>query len=134
MFDPHFIDEVTIDYWYDEGFRQSQEALANFTESEWKNLFQSWKMQSEEWQERLAYILGDGNSIQHTELLFYMLREGEKNISLSATESLRSISLEAGKQACISHAKNLAISTSEIEECDSINKLIELVLCAKVQP
>ena len=57
-----------------------------------------------------------------------MLREGEIDISLTAAESLRCMSLEAVKQACSLCAKNFVITPLAVQECASINALIELVL------
>lgn len=88
MFDPSFIDTSSvIDYWYDEGCVISQRSMQAFDDRQWSYLADHWKMQSEEWQERLAYILG-GNA-REAGMLLSMCRADSNEVRMTAKESLR---------------------------------------------
>jgi hypothetical protein len=124
MFDPGFIDVSLEDFWWDEGFLQSQAQLSRFSEAEWKELMVSWKLQSEEWQDRLAYILDDFSSIRNVELLLIMLENGENGVSLRAAEALRGMPFQVVKRALVSQAKAMSVSFHDANTLESINAII----------
>lgn len=94
MIDTGFIDTSTTDYWYDVGCGDSEKTLAGFSSDEWSELLDLWLSQPEEWQARLAYILGNHNSQREAALLLQMYQKGSENIALSAAESIRGMLFE----------------------------------------
>jgi hypothetical protein len=127
MFDFSFIDESLTDYWWDEGLLQSHAQLSKFSEVEWKELAVSWQLQSEEWQDRLAYILDDPSSPRHVGLLLFMLKKGGNVVSLRAAEVLRGMPFEIVKQVTVSQAQALSIPLREAIAFESINTIVERV-------
>ena len=93
MFTPSFIDLSTLDHWYDLGFQHSMVTLQRFSDEEWADLLASWRGQPVEWQDRLAYILGDGEAASECKLLLEMYRCAPQEVRLTAAENLRSIAL-----------------------------------------
>ena len=93
MFNASFIDLFTADYWYDFGFQQSAHTLQRFSNEEWAELLANWRTQPLEWQDRLAYILGDGETTREYELLMVMYRLAAQEVRLTAAENLRALSL-----------------------------------------
>lgn len=93
MFDPSFIDVTSVDYWYDHGYEQAQDALQRFDDEQWTTLRASWSLQSVEWQDRLAYILGANESPREYSLLMEMYQHGSQEVRLTAAETLRSLTL-----------------------------------------
>ena len=93
MFDSSFIDVKTVDYWYDVGYEQSQEALQRFDDEQWSALRANWCLQAVEWQDRLAYILGANESPREYSLLMELYRLGSQEVRLTAAENLRSLAL-----------------------------------------
>ena len=93
MFNSSFIDLSTADYWYDLGFQQSAHTLQRFTNEEWAELLASWNTQPLDWQERLAYILGVGETTREYQLLMVMYRLASHEVRLTAAENLRALSL-----------------------------------------
>lgn len=79
----------TVDYWYDVGFFESQRRLIALTDVEWAELVCTWQAQPIEWQERLAYILGDENVPREIELLTKMSASEFKEVAFTASEALR---------------------------------------------
>lgn len=93
MFNSSFIDLSTADYWYDLGFQQSAHTLQRFSNVEWAELLASWNTQPLDWQERLAYILGAGETTREYQLLMVMYRLASQEVRLTAAENLRALSL-----------------------------------------
>ncbi|MBC3916517.1 hypothetical protein H8L32_03375 [Undibacterium sp. CY18W] len=126
MIDPDFIDELSVDYWYDEGFQFSIHTLQNFDECEWQELSVLWNSQSIEWQERLAYILGDGAVEREANLLINMFCRADKQVSLGAAESLRGMDFILIKQAAqyLTYGDSLSI---ELAKCESTNELLKML-------
>ncbi len=127
MIDPLFIDEISSDYWYDEGLDYSRAVLTAFTDYEWAELSVLWPTQSLEWQDRLAYILGFNPLTREAELLIKMYRTAARTVALTALENLRYMDFFIVKQACISLAQEISISSLLIEKCNSTNEIIELL-------
>lgn len=112
MFDSSFIDVTTVDYWYDVGYEQSQDALQRFNDEQWSALRASWCLQAVEWQDRLAYILGANESPREYSLLMDLYRLGPQELRLTAAENLRSLAL------------NLVVGALPPEEMDRIKSEI----------
>lgn len=123
MIDPRFIDEVSVDYWYDEDFLQSRNVLRAFSDSQWHELSQLWQLQSQEWQERLAYILGDSLLLREATLLVNMYRTASPSIALSAAESLRNMDVLTIREAIFQVTENRSV----VERCNSINELLHVI-------
>lgn len=92
MFDPSFIDTSTVDYWYDVGFFDVQKRIAEFDDRQWSELSQHWQTQSDEWQARLAYVLGENAREAGLLLAMCCLTSGEAQ--MTARESLRGMPLD----------------------------------------
>jgi hypothetical protein len=88
--DPAFIGPGT-DYWWDVGVEHSRDALARFSAVEWADLVEGWSAQSEEWQDQLAYILGEDGAEREVRLLLDMARSPRAEVALRARESLRGL-------------------------------------------
>jgi hypothetical protein len=83
--------------WYEFGVPQTRTLLAGFTAREWRELSEVWRQQPGEWQDRLAYVLGAGNLRYEVPQLMRMIVEGEKEVALTARDSLRNIGAEKVK-------------------------------------
>lgn len=93
MFDPSFIDTSSIDdHWYDEGCVIAQQSIEVFDDRQWSHLAENWRMQSKDWQERLAYILG--GSAREAGILLAMCRAESNEVQMTARESLRDMPLD----------------------------------------
>ncbi|MGJ7529682.1 hypothetical protein [Variovorax sp. GB1P17] len=91
MFDPSFIDTSTVDYWYDVGFLDAQKRIVEFDDRQWGELNQHWQAQSDEWQARLAYVLGENT--REASLLLAMCCLASDEVQMTARESLRGMPL-----------------------------------------
>jgi len=127
MIDFSFIDVTSVDYWYDEGYVQSQRALRRLTGSEWEGLARGWRSQSLEWQDRLAYILGDGLELRESELLVDMYAAGPPDVAMTAAEGLRSMPLEHLRTAVARQQLSGGATCRDWEHCASANALLKLV-------
>lgn len=127
MIDFSFIDVTSVDYWYDEGYAQSQRALRCLTGSEWEGLARAWASQPLEWQDRLAYILGDGLELRESELLVDVYVAGHPDVAMTAAEGLRSMSLEHLRMAVARRLLSGSAACRDWEHCASANELLQLV-------
>ncbi|BBB63815.1 hypothetical protein UNDKW_5542 [Undibacterium sp. KW1] len=125
MIDPGFIDGHSVDYWYDHGFEFSVRKLKKFDDYEWQELSVLWSSQSMEWQERLAYILGDGAVEREASLLINMFCLADKQVTLGAAESLRDMDLKVLKQVAQSLASDHDLSI-ELAKCESTNEVLKI--------
>jgi hypothetical protein len=116
-----------VDYWYDDGFLESQRRLALLSDEEWGELLQIWPLQSAEWQERLAYILGDNAFPREVELLVAMFAKGSRDVSLDAASALRQIELERLKSLLVSAWVVQGIATESLLKCTSVNELLNTI-------
>lgn len=128
MIDLGFIEDVTVDYWYDVGCLLSRRTLERFSEPEWTQLAHAWPTQSEVWQERLAYIVGEGGTVREAELLLSMYYLANKNIALSAAESLRQMPFPMVRQAAIGVAAKSRFEASAACDCITTNQILDVFL------
>ena len=84
--------------WYELGVAEARTLLAKLTAHDWRELSGIWKHQSEQWQDRLAYVLGNGNARYEVPQLMRMVAGGEKEVALTARDSLRGIDAGAVKE------------------------------------
>ncbi|MGY0235524.1 hypothetical protein [Longispora urticae] len=98
--DPAFIGPGT-DYWWDVGVEHSRDALSRFSAVEWADLLEGWSAQSEEWQDQLAYLLGEDGAEREVRLLLDMARSPRPEVALRARESLRGLPAGAIRNATL---------------------------------
>lgn len=111
--------------WYEFGVDRARSLLTNFTVEDWRELSVIWKQQSEEWQEKLAYVLGIGKPRYEVSQLMRMILEGEKEVALTARESFRNIDAETVKaqfdQQCI---KEFGLPANLLDASVTVNDVI----------
>lgn len=99
--------------------------LAGFTPVEWRELSDGWRVLSEELQDRLAYVLGAGNLRYELPQLMRMIVEGEKEVALTARDSLRNIGAETVKaqldEQCV---QEFGLPAALLEPAATVNDLI----------
>lgn len=83
--------------WYEFGVAEARTLLAGLSADDWRELSGVWKQQSEQWQDRLAYVLGNGDARYEVPQLMRMIAGGEKEVALTARDSFRGIAAEAVK-------------------------------------
>ncbi|MED4651056.1 hypothetical protein [Bacillus pseudomycoides] len=88
------------DSWYDDGFMYAQELLVDFTDEDWKKMFQSINDKSDKWKIRLAYCIDDDLGINGLELLLNMLDESDE-VAETTIDSLRSFNSEEYKKMIV---------------------------------
>ncbi|WP_231382366.1 MULTISPECIES: EndoU domain-containing protein [Bacillus] len=88
------------DSWYDDGFMYAQELLVDFTDEDWKKMFQSINDKSDKWKIRLAYCIDDDLGINGLELLLNMLDESDE-VAETTIDSLRSFNSEEYKNMIV---------------------------------
>jgi len=132
MIDTTFIGEDGADYWYDLGFVDSQHALRRQTDLQWTELTAAWSMQSLEWQDRLAYILGADSATREVDLLVDMYVLGPRDTVLRAAETLRTIPVERVRDAAFRRLAGRPEASDAIGARVSVNPLLEL-LAASVE-
>jgi len=123
-----FIYEDSTDYWYDEGYRLAQNVLHNLSASQWDELCAAWASQSLEWQDRLAYILGDGPASREVDLLIDMYLIGQADVVLRAAEILRGLALEHVRTAAVRRIGDPEDVLSAARRAGSVNELLELLV------
>lgn len=111
--------------WYEFGVPQTRTLLANFTDREWRELSDVWRRQSEEWQDRLAYVLGYGDPGYEVPQLMRMIVEGGKEVALTARDSLRNIGAATVKaqfdERCV---EEFGLPSSLLEPAATVNDVI----------
>lgn len=125
MFNPSFIDTSSVDYWYDEGCKHSQEVIREMSDVDFAEMAEGWETQSADWQDRLAYVLGWDMSAREAALLLAMYRVGPATVRLTAAESLRGLPLQLVSQA-LSPADADRLK-AEAGQPTSINAILEWV-------
>lgn len=90
-----------------------------FDERQWSYLANHWQMQSEEWQERLAYILG-GNAKEACILLAMCLADSNE-VRMTAKESLRDMPFDIVVEALRTFT---APSSRAIQRYASVNDIL----------
>lgn len=98
------------DSWYDDGFMYAQELLNDFTDKDWRKLFQSINDKNDKWKIRLAYCIDDDLGINGLELLLNMLDESDEVVE-TTIDSLRSFNSEEHKKMIVSN--NRVIDTAQ---------------------
>ena len=119
MFDLSFIDTSSTDCWYDDGCVISQRSMQAFDDRQWNYLADHWQMQSEQWQERLAYILG-GNA-REAGILLAMCRANSNEVRMTARESLRDMPFDVVLEALCAFT---GTSSRAIQGCASVNDVL----------
>jgi hypothetical protein len=111
--------------WYEFGAPQTRILLAGFTPREWREISDAWRQQPEEWQDRLAYVLGWGNLRYEVPQLMRMIVEGEKEVALTARDSLLSLGAEAVKaqfdEQCV---EEFGLPANLLEPAATVNEVI----------
>ena len=127
MIDLKLIEEGCVDYWYDEGYAHSQSELHQLSASQWKELCAIWAEQSLEWQDRLAYILGEGPMPREVDLLVDMYLSAQPDAALTAAESLRSMAVEHVRAAAVHRLSDPKDARSAVRSDASTNELLRLL-------
>jgi hypothetical protein len=112
--------------WYEFGVAEARTLLAQFTAHDWRELAGVWKQQPGEWQDRLAYVLGQGNARYEVPQLMRMIAEGEKEVALTARDSFRGIDAEVVKaqfnEECVGE---FGLPASLLQPTASVNDVID---------
>lgn len=103
------------DSWYDDGFTYAQELLNDFTDKDWRKLFQSINDKKDKWKIRLAYCIDDDLGINGLELLLNMLDESDEVVE-TTIDSLRSFNSEEHKKMIVSNNRVIDIAQKLLEK------------------
>jgi HEAT repeat protein len=126
LIDLHFCLDA-VDYWWDSGFLESQRRLQRLSDDEWGELRQIWPLQSTQWQERLAYMLGDPAIPREVELLVAMFTNGSREVSLDAASALRHIQFETLQSLLVSAWVEQNLPIEGLLNCASVNELLNTI-------
>lgn len=82
---------ITTDSWYDYMEDNAVSKTKDFNDSDWKELSNLWKTKPEDWQIRLAEVLGSSNLSKTAPVLEDMVREAIPSVAAEALNSLSGI-------------------------------------------
>ncbi|PEA39349.1 hypothetical protein [Bacillus wiedmannii] len=113
------------DSWYDDGFMYAQELLNDFTDKDWRKLFQSINDKNDKWKIRLAYCIDDDLGINGLELLLNMLDESDEVVE-TTIDSLRSFNSEEHKKMIVSNSRVIDTAQKLLEKASlPVKKVLE---------
>jgi hypothetical protein len=125
MVDLAFCLEGPSDYWFDVGFLESRRRLVELDSAQWADLQSDWHAQGPEWQERLAYILGDTSERRELVLLFDMLVHGDVGTSMSAAEALRDVPFRMLQEFLLSYLLERRLPQESVRVACNTNELLD---------
>lgn len=121
-------DEDEEEIWDLFGAPRAYPLLAGLTDREWRELAEVWRQQPEEWQDRLASMLGNGNLKYEVPQLMRMIVDGNKEVALTARSSFRYIGAEAVKaqfdERCV---EEFGLPASLLEPAATVNDVISFL-------
>jgi hypothetical protein len=79
---------ITTDSWYDFLEEVAKSKIKEFDDAEWEELSRVWKLRSEDWQIKLAGVLGSYNPGKTVPLLENMVKESDVKVVSEALNSL----------------------------------------------
>jgi hypothetical protein len=89
--DTYLSQDFSEDYWSDDASLYACELVKQLAMEDWNALKSSWQNRSKEWQVRCAEVLDWRGARQAVPLLLEMIQNGDDELTLTATDSLRSI-------------------------------------------
>lgn len=113
--------------WYDHEVFNARKLLKGLSPDEWQTLVTGWSALSLELQDRLAYLLGEDASVREAELLLHICWEADREIELTARESLRNMPLDAVMVASRHVTQQGALPCNTSNHCATINQLLDFL-------
>ncbi|WP_321386939.1 hypothetical protein [uncultured Enterococcus sp.] len=114
-----FINENSSeDFWYDYAYKQAQELLNNFTQSDWEKMYQSIDAKSDLWKIRVAYSIDENTGMNGFKFLLSLMNDDDDIVEY-AIDSLRSFNSEEYKNIINSDSK-LKMKTQKLLESASL--------------
>lgn len=132
MEDLSFIANVPDDAWYDDQASLVRAMLSHFTAAQWSELEKGCLTLAFAVQERLAYVLGDAEFTPEARVLLRLAGSQDREVSLTARESLRGMSFTTVQAAAISTGTLGSPLQSVIALCDSTNEILDAIERARV--
>ena len=83
-----FEDPSVLDYWYDLAFEDAMDIIGQFTEDDWRRLFENLPQKPDWWKERLVYCLDKENDPHHFRVLEETLHTDDDALFVRTAESL----------------------------------------------
>jgi hypothetical protein len=127
-----FIANVPDDAWYDDQASLVRAMLSHFTVDQWSELEHRCLTLGLVIQERLAYVLGDAELVPEARILLRLTRSQDRQVSLTARESLRAMGFTTVHAAATSAGTLEPALHPVITLCNSTNEILDAIERASV--
>lgn len=126
MIDLATVETAGDDFWADHESERVSKQLKSYSAADWNALSLELPMRAAVFQERIAQLLGQCNFVQAAEILLRMAASKDRELALTARESLR----EMGFQLVVSGASRLSsqgVLAPDVVACASINEILDVI-------
>jgi hypothetical protein len=131
MVQPLLGEGLSDDYWYDVEVSNAQRRLSALSTDQWHKLSSGWTFLSMELQDRLANLLGQGGTTREAELLLQICWRADREIELTARESLREMPIHVVKIAVDCAVEREELPADTANHSSTVNGLLDFLRAEK---